>query len=89
MRLMDTPATVTGPINLGNPTEFTMRELTELVLVETGSSSTIISRPLPLDDPRQRKPDIALAEKRLGWVPTIPLQDGLKPTVAYFRDLSG
>jgi UDP-glucuronate decarboxylase len=89
IRLMDTPATLTGPINLGNPIEFTMRELAELVLAETGSSSTIITRPLPQDDPKQRKPDIALAKKHLSWLPAIPLQDGLKPTVAYFRGLDG
>ncbi len=89
MRMMQTPASVTGPINLGNPTEFTMRELAELVRVETRSSSSIITQPLPQDDPRQRKPDIALAKKHLGWMPKIPLQDGLKPTIAYFRDLNG
>ena len=89
MRLMDTPATLTGPINLGNPVEFTMRELAELVLAETKSSSPIVTRPLPQDDPRQRKPDISLAEKHLGWMPTIPLREGLKPTVAYFRDRNG
>lgn len=89
IRLMDTPTDVTGPINLGNPIEFTMRELAELVIVETGSSSPIVTRPLPQDDPKQRKPDITLAEKHLGWVPTIPLREGLKPTVAYFRDLKG
>jgi len=88
MRLMETPAAVTGPINLGNSTEFTMRELAELVLVETGSSSPINTRPLPQDDPRQRKPDIALAAKHLGWAPTVALQQGLKPTVAYFRNLN-
>ena len=88
MRLMDTPAALTGPINLGNPTEFTMHELAELVLAETGSSSPIITRPLPQDDPRQRQPDIALAAKHLGWAPTVALQEGLKPTVAYFRDLN-
>ena len=86
---MDTPATLTGPINLGNPIEFTMRELAKLVLAETGSSSPIITRPLPQDDPKQRKPDIALAKKHLSWLPAIPLQDGLKPTVAYFRGLDG
>jgi UDP-glucuronate decarboxylase len=89
IRLMDTPAAVTGPINLGNPTEFTMRELAELVLIETGSASSVIKLPLPQDDPKQRKPDITLAKKQLGWVPTIALKDGLKPTVAYFRDLNG
>jgi UDP-glucuronate decarboxylase len=88
IRLMGTPAAITGPINLGNPTEFTMRKLAELVLDETGSSSPIITQPLPQDDPRQRRPDIGLAEKHLGWVPKIALKDGLKLTVAYFRDLN-
>jgi UDP-glucuronate decarboxylase len=88
VRLMGTPAAITGPINLGNPTEFTMRKLAELVLDETGSSSPIITRPLPQDDPRQRRPDIGLAEKHLGWVPKIALMDGLKLTVAYFSGLN-
>jgi UDP-glucuronate decarboxylase len=87
IKLMATPAEFTGPVNLGNPTEFTMRELAELVKGKIGSSSPLINMPLPQDDPRQRKPDIALAKKRLDWVPTISLQDGLNPTVAYFRDL--
>jgi len=87
MRLMATPAEITGPINLGNPTEFTMRELAELVIAETGSTSKTTTRPLPQDDPKQRKPDISLAKKHLGWQPKIALRDGLKPTVAYFRDL--
>ena len=89
IKFMDTPAALTGPINLGNPVEFTMRKLADLILNETGSSSAIVTRPLPQDDPRQRKPDIALAKKQLGWEPAIALQDGLKPTVAYFRDLIG
>jgi len=87
MRLMATPAEITGPINLGNPTEFTMRELAELVLAETGSKSKTITRPLPQDDPKQRSPDITLAKKHLSWQPKIALRDGLKSTVAYFRDL--
>lgn len=87
IRLMDTPAALTGPINLGNPTEFTMRQLAELILAETGARSPIITQPLPQDDPKQRKPDITLADKHLGWVPTVSLQNGLKLTVAYFRDL--
>src|SRR5579872_232720 len=85
MRLMNSPAELTGPVNLGNPTEFTMRELAELVLSETRSSSPLITEPLPQDDPRQRRPDIAVAETQLGWVPRIPLREGLKPTVEYFR----
>jgi UDP-glucuronate decarboxylase len=88
IRLMGTPAAITGPINLGNPTEFTMRKLAELVLNETGSSSPIITLPLPQDDPQQRRPDIGLAEKPLGWVARIALREGLKLTVAYFNDLN-
>jgi UDP-glucuronate decarboxylase len=85
IRLMESPATLTGPVNLGNPTEFTMRELAELVLLETRSSSPLVTQPLPQDDPRQRRPDISLAEAQLGWTPRIPLAEGLKPTAEYFR----
>jgi UDP-glucuronate decarboxylase len=85
IRLMESPADFTGPVNLGNPDEFTMWELAELVLAETGSSSPIVKRPLPQDDPRQRKPDIALAREKLAWSPKVPLRQGLKSTVAYFR----
>jgi UDP-glucuronate decarboxylase len=87
MRLMDSPAAFTGPVNLGNPGEFTMRELAELVLAETGSSSPIVTLPLPQDDPRQRQHDISLAKAQLGWVPRIALREGLKPTAEYFRTL--
>jgi UDP-glucuronate decarboxylase len=87
IRLMESPASVVGPINLGNPVEFTMQELAEMVLQETGSSSPLIRQPLPQDDPKQRKPDIALAQERLGWIPKVILRDGLKPTTAYFRSL--
>jgi len=87
VRLMESASALTGPINLGNPTEFTMRELAELVLAETGSSSPLVTRPLPQDDPKQRRPDIALARKHLGWEPRIQLRQGLKPTVAFFRGL--
>ena len=85
IRLMESPATLTGPVNLGNPTEFTMRELAELVLLETRSSSPLVTQPLPQDDPRQRRPDISLAEAQLGWTPRVPLSEGLKPTAEYFR----
>jgi UDP-glucuronate decarboxylase len=85
IRLMDSPGDFTGPVNLGNPVEFTMRELAELIISETGSSSTLVAKPLPQDDPRQRKPDISRAESILGWVPKVPLRQGLKPTVEYFR----
>src|SRR5439155_11932206 len=71
--------------NIGNDGEFTIRELAELVLAETGSSSKFVNLPLPRDDPRQRRPDISLAKAELGWQPTTRLQDGLKPTVAFFR----
>jgi UDP-glucuronate decarboxylase len=86
---MDSPADFTGPVNFGNPTEFTMRELAELVLAETGSTSRIVHHPLPPDDPKQRQPDIALANARLDWNPKVPLQEGLRSTVAYFRKLLG
>jgi UDP-glucuronate decarboxylase len=85
IRLMQTPPGFTGPVNLGNPSEFTMRELAELVLAETGSTSPIITRPLPPDDPRQRRPDISLAKEQLGWEPRVSLRDGLKPTAEFFR----
>src|SRR5262245_61158839 len=87
IRLMESSADFTGPVNLGNPTEFTMRELAELALAETGGASRMIMQPLPPDDPRQRKPDITLAQSQLGWQPRISLREGLKPTVAYFRAL--
>jgi UDP-glucuronate decarboxylase len=86
-RLMNSPANVTGPINIGNPGEFTMRELAEKVLAITGSKSKLVERPLPEDDPKQRKPTIELAEKLLGWRPTIDLDEGLKSTIAYFEAL--
>lgn len=85
VRLMDSRASFTGPVNLGNDGEFSIRELAELVLAETGSSSKLVNLPLPRDDPRQRRPDVSLAKAELGWKPTIGLKDGLKPTVAFFR----
>jgi UDP-glucuronate decarboxylase len=85
VRLMESRASFTGPVNIGNEGEFTIRELAELVLAETGSSSKFVNLPLPRDDPRQRRPDISLAKAELGWQPTTRLQDGLKPTVAFFR----
>jgi len=86
LRLMDTGPDVTGPINLGNPGEFTIRELAEKVIAMTGSRSTLEFRDLPADDPRQRQPDIAKARETLGWEPTVPLEDGLKHTIDYFRN---
>lgn len=90
LRLMDAPPEVTGPVNLGNPGEFTMRELAEMVVDITGSRSRIVTRPLPPDDPRQRRPDITRAREQLGWAPTVSLREGLARTVSYFdAQLSG
>ena len=86
-RLMDAPEEVTGPINLGNPGEFTMIELAEAVIRLTGSASPMVFRPAPVDDPRQRQPDITKARGKLGWEPTIPLEQGLEHTIAYFDTL--
>ncbi|HEX8988371.1 MAG TPA: UDP-glucuronic acid decarboxylase family protein [Rhodocyclaceae bacterium] len=85
LRMMDTPPAVTGPINLGNPVEVTMRELAETILSMTGSRSRLECVPLPEDDPRRRRPDIGLARETLGWAPRTSLADGLAETVAYFR----
>jgi UDP-glucuronate decarboxylase len=74
-------------VNLGNPDEFTIRELAELTIELTGSRSRLVQLPLPADDPAQRKPEITLARERLGWQPTIRLRDGLERTIRYFRDL--
>ncbi|HZT18674.1 MAG TPA: UDP-glucuronic acid decarboxylase family protein, partial [Dongiaceae bacterium] len=87
LRLMATGDDITGPVNLGNPGEFTIRQLAEMVIAETGSKSKLVYKPLPQDDPLQRQPNIALARKHLGWEPKIPLKDGLKRTIAYFDDL--
>jgi UDP-glucuronate decarboxylase len=88
IRMMDSPADVTGPINLGNPTEFTIRELAEQVVALTGSRSAIVEMTLPPDDPKQRQPDIAKARTLLGWEPKVPLEEGLARTVAYFSELA-
>jgi len=87
IRLMDSAADLTGPVNLGNPGEFTMLELAEAVLKIAGSKSKLVHKPLPEDDPRQRQPNISLAERDLGWSPKVQLDDGLKETVAYFRNI--
>jgi len=87
IRLMDAPSTLTGPINIGNPGEFTIRQLAEIVIEMTGSSSEIIQMPLPQDDPLQRRPDITKARELLDWQPTIPLRQGLERTIDYFRTL--
>jgi len=88
IRLMASPAEITGPINLGNPDEFTIRELAKKVVAIIGSSSPFIQRPLPENDPRQRQPDIARARTLLNWQPKTTLDQGLERTVAYFRELA-
>jgi UDP-glucuronate decarboxylase len=87
LRLMATTAEVTGPINIGNPVEFTIRELAELVIEMTGSKSTIGFRPLPQDDPLQRQPNISRAQATLGWEPKVALREGLTKTIDYFKTL--
>jgi UDP-glucuronate decarboxylase len=86
IRVMGTPDDFTGPINIGNPREFTIRELAEQVLRLTGSQSKLVFKPLPADDPRQRQPDITLARDMLGWSPTIELSEGLERTIRHFRE---
>ena len=85
MRMMAAPDDFVGPVNIGNPGEFTIRELAELTVQLCGSSSEIVHRPLPVDDPERRRPDITLARDRLGWEPTIPLREGLERTFGWFR----
>jgi UDP-glucuronate decarboxylase len=85
VRMMGTPHTVTGPVNLGNPGEFTIAELADLVIELTGTSSSIEQLPLPADDPVRRRPDITLAKKVLGWQPTVQLREGLLRTIEYFQ----
>ena len=87
IRMMATPDEVTGPVNIGNPGEFTIRELAETIIDITGSSSKIVRLPLPADDPKQRRPDITQAKKLLDWQPVTPLREGLTKTVAYFEQL--
>ena len=88
IRAMGTPDEFTGPVNIGNPREFTMLELATLVIRMTGSKSQLVFKPLPGDDPRQRKPDISLARTALDWSPTIELEQGLERTIKYFRDVA-
>ena len=87
MALMDSSASITGPVNLGNPGEFTIRQLAELIVGMTGSRSKLVFTALPCDDPKQRQPDITLARNALGWQPTVPLEEGLGHTIAYFDRL--
>jgi len=87
VRMMGSEPDFTGPVNIGNPTEFTMLELAEQVLRLTGSKSKLVFEQLPQDDPKQRQPDIALAKKHLDWVPSVCLEDGLKETIRYFKEI--
>lgn len=87
VKMMDSPADFIGPVNTGNPCEFTMLELAEKVLALTNSKSKLITLPLPMDDPKQRQPDIVLAKEKLGWEPKVSLEDGLKETIRYFRSV--
>jgi UDP-glucuronate decarboxylase len=89
VRLMGSRDEFTGPVNVGNPGEFTIKELAEKVVALTGSRSTITYKPLPHDDPKQRQPDITLAKQELGWEPKVALEHGLKQTIAYFEQLLG
>jgi len=87
VRMMDGPDAFTGPVNLGNPTEFSMLELAEKIIALTGSRSRIVFKPLPQDDPLQRRPDISLAKEKLQWEPVTALEEGLNKTIAYFREI--
>ncbi len=87
IRMMNAPDDFIGPVNIGNPGEFTIAQLAALTIELTGARSKIVHRPLPADDPRQRRPDISLAQSRLGWTPTIPLREGLAKTIEWFRTI--
>lgn len=87
IRLMNTPDDFTGPVNIGNPDEFTILELAELVIKQTGAKSKIVSMPLPKDDPTRRKPDITLAKETLGWTPKVKLVEGLQKTIDWFKSI--
>ena len=87
IRLMDTDDAITGPVNLGNPREFTIKQLAETIIDLTGSGSKLVYKPLPEDDPQQRKPDISLANELLAWEPSVQLKDGLRKTIQYFADM--
>jgi UDP-glucuronate decarboxylase len=88
IKLMESSADFLGPVNIGNPVEFTIRELAELVIEMTGSRSRLVELPLPSDDPTQRRPDIRLAQSKLDWSPKVPLSEGLQHAISYFRRLS-
>ncbi len=88
IKLMESRPEFPGPVNIGNPVEFTIRELAELVIEMTGSSSKLVQQPLPSDDPTQRRPDISLAKRELDWSPGVPLREGLEQTIGYFRQIA-
>jgi len=88
IRMMNGPDDFVGPVNLGNPDEFTIRQLAELVIELTGSKSKLVYKPLPADDPTRRQPDITLARQKLNWQPTVPLREGLERTIAWFRSIN-
>jgi UDP-glucuronate decarboxylase len=88
VRLMESPDDFTGPVNMGTPVEFSVLELAKKVIAVIGSASRITFKPLPEDDPRQRRPDISLAGEKLGWSPTVDLQEGLNKTIDYFRQFA-
>jgi UDP-glucuronate decarboxylase len=87
IRMMNGPDDFHGPVNLGNQGEFTILELAKLVIEQTGSKAKIVHRPLPQDDPTRRQPDISLARKHLGWEPKVPLQEGLRKTIDWFKSI--
>jgi UDP-glucuronate decarboxylase len=86
LKLMNSPDDFTGPVNLGNPSEFSILELAEKIIKMTGSASEIVFKPLPSDDPQQRQPDITFAKEQLGWHPTVLLEEGLYKTIRYFKN---
>jgi len=88
LRLMNSPDDLTGPVNIGNPGEYTILELADKIITLTGATSTIVYKPLPQDDPLQRKPDITLAQEKLGWNPATDLEEGLRRTIDYFKNLN-
>ena len=89
VRFMKAPDSFIGPVNMGNPTEFTILELAETIIAMTGSRSELVRKPLPSDDPRQRQPDISLAKRELDWEPKVSLEQGLEKTIAYFDEVIG
>jgi len=87
VRMMNGPSDFPGPVNLGNPGEFTIKQLAELVIELTGAKVSLVHEPLPADDPTQRRPDIALAKEKLGWEPAMPLREGLQKTIEWFKSI--